>query len=1041
MTADQLSISGDIISLFPPEIAPTHIRLKRPRISITWPFFPTEENQVRKKAEAFPLNWHPGLKELSILDGIIDFRDQNVSLHRVNLKVLQEGQTPHQILRTILFGDIDYRGQASSFEILGTLESTLPRQSTSEWRMNLQLTCQRLPLKWFPDFSVIHDLQGQGTLHTMVKGVLGKRLESQGTLELKPVMFSMRRRERQKDYAVQELLVEFDLTGWGKTWMMHHLSLKAPGLIMDGSCSLTPVPSGAEHVNLKFHSDKMSIEILKLYFPSPLLPPWVKSRILDYVHQGRVTVGLLELNGTRDQLAHLDRPENASVFSCNVLCEQFTAPAPQLPLGVHNLSGTVHYADGNLDIEKVKMNFAQSQVKNLELRFENLPSKKPPITGAMDGIFMLEDVVRQAEFKLVPSYISAMFAGFESLTGKVAINLDLSHDRASSTLPRLKAVLEGEKIEVIHPRLTAPLSLTACKGRIDKNGVLTGEAAGSWNGNQFVLQGTSSTWQRPLDEFQVAGRGTLDTARLQSFFKTQNMSKVQVNGNLPFQGSVRRLGNRFTCAGKIRLKGLKLDAQSWNLAPAGEQDALDFMGSYDLNSGAQLDTCIIALSNSHLEAKGRWSRGDYSLNLMIRELSVDDLGVRHLERLHLQRGTFEGELHLKSLPDRLIPAADGFLRGSNLAFPKGITPSPIHAMNFLVRFNPQGCALEGCEVRVGESRLSLTGSLKNWPQPQGSFNLVSPSLNVTDIYSGTGFFRRFLRFLRDKIWVQGYTMDVQARVEQGKFKKFEFRGLTLSGNLNNQNIDVHEARFSTDFGVYRGTATIPLEDEHRPTLALKADINKQPLEQFNASLGKESKKITGLLTVKADVSSEGRTTPDLRSYLNGNVEILLEEGKIQQSKVLIKLFSLLNVQKLLKGKLPDIMQTGLSYETVSGTFAIKEGIASTENFKIGGSDVEFAAVGSLNFKQNTIDAKVGVLPLATVDSLLSKIPLIGYILTGKKKGLLVFCFDVKGSMTDPEVTMIPVTSVGDAVLGIIGRTLTTPVRLLQKIPGVSSTPE
>jgi hypothetical protein len=93
-------------------------------------------------------------------------------------------------------------------------------------------------------------------------------------------------------------------------------------------------------------------------------------------------------------------------------------------------------------------------------------------------------------------------------------------------------------------------------------------------------------------------------------------------------------------------------------------------------------------------------------------------------------------------------------------------------------------------------------------------------------------------------------------------------------------------------------------------------------------------------------------------------------------------------------------------------------------------------VGHLNLRQNIIDAKVGVLPLVTVDTLLSKIPLIGYILTGKRKGLLVFYFDVKGPISDPAVSMISVTSVGDAILGIIGRTLTTPIRLFKKIPGV-----
>ena len=65
--------------------------------------------------------------------------------------------------------------------------------------------------------------------------------------------------------------------------------------------------------------------------------------------------------------------------------------------------------------------------------------------------------------------------------------------------------------------------------------------------------------------------------------------------------------------------------------------------------------------------------------------------------------------------------------------------------------------------------------------------------------------------------------------------------------------------------------------------------------------------------------------------------------------------------------------------------------------------------------------------------MVSKIPLAGYILTGKNKSLLTFYFTVKGPLKDPEVQIIPIQSLATTVFGIIKRIFLTPVRLLDQV--------
>ena len=88
--------------------------------------------------------------------------------------------------------------------------------------------------------------------------------------------------------------------------------------------------------------------------------------------------------------------------------------------------------------------------------------------------------------------------------------------------------------------------------------------------------------------------------------------------------------------------------------------------------------------------------------------------------------------------------------------------------------------------------------------------------------------------------------------------------------------------------------------------------------------------------------------------------------------------------------------------------------------------------------KNEIDAKVGVHPLATVDTVLSKIPIAGYILTGKNKAFLSFVYEVTGDLNDPKVETIPIKTLGEGVFGIIKRLLETPIRPFQKHPSSSN---
>ena len=120
----------------------------------------------------------------------------------------------------------------------------------------------------------------------------------------------------------------------------------------------------------------------------------------------------------------------------------------------------------------------------------------------------------------------------------------------------------------------------------------------------------------------------------------------------------------------------------------------------------------------------------------------------------------------------------------------------------------------------------------------------------------------------------------------------------------------------------------------------------------------------------------------------------------------------------------------MPYNKITGDFAIKDGSASTQNLYLDSDAINLSAVGRLDLMKNELDLTIGVKPLQTVDKVVSRIPIVGWVLTGKDRSLITTYFEAKGRMEDPRVTAVPVKSLAKGVLNIFQRVFQLPGRLI-----------
>lgn len=189
------------------------------------------------------------------------------------------------------------------------------------------------------------------------------------------------------------------------------------------------------------------------------------------------------------------------------------------------------------------------------------------------------------------------------------------------------------------------------------------------------------------------------------------------------------------------------------------------------------------------------------------------------------------------------------------------------------------------------------------------------------------------------------------------------------------------------------------------------------------------REVRGATTVQAKLSARGDSLADLKKSARGTINLKVDRGVLRRFNSLAKVVSILNVSQLLRFSLPDMARDGMPFNKITASIAVKDGVLTTRDFFIDSNVMHVTTVGSIDIVHETINTLIGVQPLQTVDTIVSRIPVVGWILSGGDGSLITTYFEAKGTWKDPQVSAIPVSSMAKGTLDIFRRIFELPVRL------------
>jgi uncharacterized protein YhdP len=451
--------------------------------------------------------------------------------------------------------------------------------------------------------------------------------------------------------------------------------------------------------------------------------------------------------------------------------------------------------------------------------------------------------------------------------------------------------------------------------------------------------------------------------------------------------------------------------------------AMNYSGSVDMNAfSLQLDDKFKGLSgiNGSIAFKGN-------------SLETTSIQARYGDSLISLKG------RVTSLKNReaqvAVSSPQLFLRDINRAPLK--SDLAVRRLHGTILLHNESYELRGFSGQLNNSNFNISGTYSGGVAPEASVTVTSSRLDVDDLLLLRGpptqpataaLLKRGDSGTAINKAVKDIDLKLKLAVENGKYGRLPFTRLNAVASQESGILYLQ----SVDAGLFGGRLHAKGRIAPDAELGSRYDLNFS-LERVNAERFMQAmditRELTGTMTAQGDVTARGNSLLEIKKTALGNVRLKFENGSLRRFSLLSKVFSILNVSQLLKFQLPDMVREGMPYNDIKGSFSVSDGVVETQDLFINSDAINMSLIGKADMVREDLDFTIGVQPLQTVDKVVSRIPVVGWILTGKDKGFMTVYFEAKGKWADPKVSAIPVSSMGKSVLNVFRRVFELPVRL------------
>ncbi len=859
--------------------------------------------------------------------------------------------------------------------------------------------------------------------------------------------------------------IDFEATYDLKNINIPRFSIELPELWVKAKARIYDIGSKGMGMEAEARSSPFDIEAGKKLIPFRIISPDVSDHLFRSEGKGSFQILSVRLSGKMAEIDHCDLPANAHVLSVEAKLDRASLRLPwNFPL-LEDLTGRLLFQKGHLYVKEVDGRIFHSTLEKINATFFEL-LHVPTLQIDCQGKFDLLDLPSLTKTEGFPEDFSRALSSIHVLSGSAQYSLSAKGVLKFPFHFEHHEIYHLSKTRFTHQQIPFPIQIGEGRTELSNRILQWSEAKVEFGHSSLTMSGSWKHGEKD-PSLEIMAKGRVDLKNLFALFrtplfpeevrsKTNDFEALSGTSQISFKGKTLPGTSQFSYEGEFLPREASL-LQKGNPAPLILKEG----GISFSNLGMGFSKTKVQSGSSSLTLDGVIREGNVSLStrgsidlkqffsLMKSPLFPDQVRSQ-VEEIQEIAGRVEvrlkwlgkmenwtdalkeGEIRLKEihLQHREIPVSLSYIEGSLFVTPEQIRfaelkgkvgDSPLTVSGILSRPSPSSAPLSSLKAQDSSKRFSV--------------QIFSPQLDLDPFFpKKEGASPISFKKLRD--WLLDWTIDGKVDIDRGKYRSLQFQNLKGEMKTIDGTLFISPFQFKSDGGNFWGEGWIkPAEKGIR--FEIKPRVSSIEAKAFIRTLFQKEEEekvmITGRVHVdKVELRGEGEDFQKVKESLNGNLRFEIENGVIERFNILSKIFSLLNVSQLFKGRLPDLKTKGLPYHRMMATIHVKEGSASTNDFLVDSDAIRITLLGKIDLGKNLIDARVGVHPLVTIDTILSSVPIVGYILTGKDKAFISYFYEVKGNLDNPNIEVIPLKSIEEPSWGVIKRLLETPLRPFQK---------
>ncbi|MFV1951737.1 MAG: AsmA-like C-terminal domain-containing protein [Nitrospinota bacterium] len=833
--------------------------------------------------------------------------------------------------------------------------------------------------------------------------------------------------------APHSAILKYDVRVDKDTIDLKELDIKIEGFTIAGKGLLKDRNSEDQKVAFEINTSPLTIERGKRYIPLKLLPPEIHDFIANRITNGEIKIGAVRFSGRISQLKRLDTAEGFDLLSGEISLFGITADLVEDLSPVRDIDMVIALKKGILEITHISGEYRGCKLTEVRGNISQIATS-PMLDLTIRGDMDIKDVKDLFTYKIAIGGIKPYLNDIQSITGKATLNISLSgkvHDLSS-------LIIEGDiilnRLDLDHKKLPLPISALAGNIHISREILRIIKMSGYWGNSPLTLQGEIRSYNSENPFLDIRLNSRLNPSGFARLIRIEEIKDIELDGVADIELLAKGYLNRLKLFTSLNLTEANYQYKGWIVKGSGLKNQMSFKGTLIDMKEMQIDKLTLILGDSAVFAKGKAHLQKPQISIIIspHKIAMDDIGqiVSFIERDE-KDGFITVALNANANAEDFRMEGDITLEQVGMQLTK--LSRQISQLNAKINFTRDKIAISQATFKIGNSYIELNnGKIEDFYKPVVTINIHAPRLDFNDMrLKKQRSIREINQFLKDMPVFTRSSGKGIIIIDDGGFKDLRLGKIDADLLLKNGLIKAKDIIIRFGKSYLKGTAGLNLVSEK----GFEFDINmygkSMDIEELLKTLGPDFRNsMSGTISLSSNLWGSGYSLEEIRRSLFGKFHFYMKKGMINSSKLKAAMSSILNIPQQDNGRASETISQDKTYNIIRGDFLIKDGMAYTENFLMDTAEKRIFAVGNIDFGEKEINLLIGIAPLATLDRLINSIPIVGRILTGDDKGLLVTYYEVKGKMPKPKITPVPFKFLSEKIVDIIKGVLLTPREIL-----------